>query len=49
MAVSGGDRWLAELPVKQLQGSWDHNVQNYVDAIQHVALKRLVNSTSKAL
>jgi len=33
--------------VRALQGAWDHNAQNYVDAIQYIALKQLVKSTSK--
>ena len=31
------------------RGAWDHNAQNYVDAVQWIALKTLVNSTSRSL
>ena len=35
--------------VGAVAGAWDHNAQNYVDAVQYLALKRLVNAKSKSL
>ena len=44
-----GESWLTDSPLRALQGSLDHNAQNYVDSVAYVALKRLGHSTSKAL
>jgi hypothetical protein len=41
--------WAADSLFTALQGSLDHNAQNYVDSVAYVALKRLGHSTSKAL
>ena len=35
--------------VGAVAGAWDHNAQNYVDAVQYLALKRLVRAKSKSL
>lgn len=44
-----GDSWMTESPLRAIQGSLDHNAQNYMDSVAYVALKRLGHSTSKAL
>ena len=46
---SGGSSWDISGWLTAVQGTLDHNAQNYVDSVAYVALKRLGHSTSKAL